>query len=278
MYCRICDKDFSDAEVTKWEDEVYCPDCGHSINITDSRDKAKMDLDSKLIQLARSNYENKSTSELLIKLENSSQDEYFIEVFEAIRQILTERGASLPPQKAQKANSGKSINSRPTYISVLSAIMIILGTIWLLSFGKMIIFPTERDLDLGYLVMTFLSAFVIASGYGLWKLENWARLSTIVILVVLVMFWGIKATGGNIAWGLGYAIGVISLFGHPIFYLSRSDTARLFVKSNSDKKSKAERNDGDDVSYTCSECKAEVSEEDKVCPKCGSDLTVEAKE
>lgn len=104
MYCKICDKDFSDTEVTRWENEIYCPDCGHSIKLTDSRNKKIIDMDSKLINLARSNYENKPTSELLAIWENKHQDENLMEAVEVIKLILTERGVSLPTQQEKKEN------------------------------------------------------------------------------------------------------------------------------------------------------------------------------
>ncbi len=39
-------------------------------------------------------------------------------------------------------------------------------------------------------------------------------------------------------------------------------------------KDKLEDSSADENSYICSDCKSEVSEEDKVCPKCGADLTI----
>ncbi len=56
-------------------------------------------MDSKLIATIRTNYENKPTSELLSIWESNNQEEYSLEAFEAVKQILISRNQSLPPQK-----------------------------------------------------------------------------------------------------------------------------------------------------------------------------------
>lgn len=58
-------------------------------------------MDSKLIATIRKNYENKSTSELLSIWENNNQEEYSLEAFEAVKQILELRNQSLPSQKEE---------------------------------------------------------------------------------------------------------------------------------------------------------------------------------
>ncbi|NCO68443.1 MAG: hypothetical protein COY75_01580 [Nitrospirae bacterium CG_4_10_14_0_8_um_filter_41_23] len=53
----------------------------------------------KLIQQIHSNMESKSTEELLKIWEGNNKEQYSEEAFEAIKQLLIERGAALPPQK-----------------------------------------------------------------------------------------------------------------------------------------------------------------------------------
>lgn len=290
MYCKLCDKDFSDTEVTRWENEVYCPACGHSIKLTDSRNTKLTHMDSRLIGLARSNYESMSTSELITRWENIYGDEDLTEAVEAIRQILIERGVSLPSQKSKKPSAERLSNIAPTYILALSTIMIVAGIGWVLVCGSMIINPTkhyvmdasgrnfhiERDFDPGYLIMAFFSLLTIATGYGLRKLQYWARTSALAILTISALFLGINLSiGKDIIWSLGYAIGVVSVFIHPIYYLSKSDTAKLFIKAT-DKTIQRNELETELVSvsneYHCSNCNSVVTEQDTICPKCGGDL------
>jgi uncharacterized Zn finger protein (UPF0148 family) len=158
MYCKICDKDYSDTEVTRWENEIYCPDCGHSIKLTDSRNKKLIDMDSKLINLARSNYEKKTTSELLSLLENNYQDEYLMEAVEVIKQILTERGVSHSSQKLGKIkHEMEKPEERIMVINYLGVSFMLIGAIIGLIFGAII--SSNFGISLGGFVMACIDLY-----------------------------------------------------------------------------------------------------------------------
>jgi hypothetical protein len=219
-------------------------------------------MNERLIQQIRSSMEAKSTEELLKIWEENNREEYSDEAFEAIKQLLTERGITLPPQKPfQKrlAKSGIEQMNRPKKVSLaLKLLYLSLG----IGFLQIII-------NIGYSLQLAESSpiaqrispiiFVLLVNVGalgiLWFLiymigkgRNWARIVYIAnytteVMIYLIILPPLLAI--NIIFGIFYitqtilqVIAMVLLFQKPSsewFRHKRADTLKSLGKEKVEK-------------------------------------------
>jgi membrane-associated HD superfamily phosphohydrolase len=220
-------------------------------------------MNERLIQQIRSSMEAKSTEELLKIWEENNREEYSDEAFEAIKQLLTERGITLPPQKPfQKrlAKSGIEQMNRPKKVSLALKLLylslgfyilqFIINIGYLLERGELYPITQETSTITDVLLSTIYTVgvrwFLI---YMIGKGRNWARIVYIAnytteVMIYLIILPPLLAI--NIIFGIFYitqtilqVIAMVLLFQKPSsewFRHKRADTLKSLGKEKRLKK------------------------------------------
>ena len=138
------------------------------------------------LEQIRRTMEQKSTQELLQIWEDNDREQWTAEAFEVVRRILEERGEAPGLQAPKAPGSAVSVeNSRkhPGCVTVI-AIYLVLGAVSS-GLGE---FVRAGRMDGGvWIALTFAALYLVIAA-GLWQLKNWARIVTIILIGVNLLF------------------------------------------------------------------------------------------
>jgi hypothetical protein len=149
-------------------------------------------MNEKWIEQIRRNLETRSTEELLQIWEKNDRNEWTDEAFIVIQRILEARGENPSPQglpsSEDQVTQGKAAHAdqrqRPGCVTAF-AILVVIGAIFsVLNQFIPVISGSAWDEGniIGAVVALSLAGLSIAVAVGLWRLKNWARIATIVLL------------------------------------------------------------------------------------------------
>lgn len=163
-------------------------------------------MNEELIEQIRRNLETKSTEELLQIWEKNDRNEWSDQAFIAIQCILEARGENPgpqgPPASEDIETQGKAAQAdrrqRPGCVTafviliVLGAIVAVLQQVFTFVAGPV----WDEGNTFGAVVALSIAGLYVAVAVGLWRLQNWARIATIVLLGLTVLLLAVLLFNG----------------------------------------------------------------------------------
>lgn len=161
-------------------------------------------MDSQIVQRIRETMQAKSTDELLRIWEENDRGQYSDEAFEAVTQVLTGRGESLPPQPAPKTKvSSEALTKKKTPIwkMIFCVLLLLPGGWYILEMIKYQLYDTLMGVGL-YFMKDFIFPFLVIF-IAMWGATFlWPRWCSVLGLGCLV--WGVVNVREGVMRLLGY--------------------------------------------------------------------------
>jgi len=162
-------------------------------------------MNEELIEQIRRNLETKSTAELLQIWEKNDRNEWSDQAFIAVQRILEARGENPGPQGPPVSEDKEPQGDRRQRPGCVTAFIIlaVIGAIYSV-LQQVLTFISGSYWDtgstIGAVVALSIAGVYIAVAVGLWRLQNWARIATIVLLgLTLLLLAGLLLSGFFIA-------------------------------------------------------------------------------
>lgn len=186
-------------------------------------------MDENWIEQVRLTLNQKSTEELRQIWEENDRQAWSDDAFKAIERILEERGETPGPQ-AQPAPPDESVQitarERPGCVTAYALLTAIGAVLYALGSSFLAIASGMDDASiLAIVTLLLLTGIIIAVAVGLWRLNNWARIATIVLQSLNLMISIMLAIGGAIV--IPSLIGIV-VGGYTIYWFAVN--GRFFVK------------------------------------------------